>query len=163
MAAMAFGNCTCFVKSRQVSSREFGFKLGRNSAQLSLYSSFSLPSLQPITSRTAAQKQRPMGKQDFQNVPISFCFAVVTGGSLSSFHSYEMAAEAKRSQFKQKGRSMNSTGSGKSSTTVSRYFTRMMYCCHWHMQNLQWTSDWARSLNLIYFKIILAIQVNLFK
>ncbi|KAK2904754.1 hypothetical protein Q8A67_006553 [Cirrhinus molitorella] len=32
---------------------------------------------------------------------------------------YEMAAEAKRSQFKQKGRSMNSTGSGKSSTTVS--------------------------------------------
>ncbi|XP_016326088.1 sperm-specific antigen 2 homolog isoform X2 [Sinocyclocheilus anshuiensis] len=32
---------------------------------------------------------------------------------------YEMAAKAKRSQFKQKGRSMNSTGSGKSSTTVS--------------------------------------------
>lgn len=32
---------------------------------------------------------------------------------------YEIAAEAKRCQFKQKGRSMNSTGSGKSSTTVS--------------------------------------------
>ncbi|XP_050974736.1 protein ITPRID2 isoform X2 [Labeo rohita] len=32
---------------------------------------------------------------------------------------YDRAAEAKRSQFKQKGRSMNSTGSGKSSTTVS--------------------------------------------
>ncbi|XP_052462715.1 protein ITPRID2 isoform X1 [Carassius gibelio] len=32
---------------------------------------------------------------------------------------YEVAAKAKRSQFKQKGRSMNSTGSGKSSTTVS--------------------------------------------
>lgn len=32
---------------------------------------------------------------------------------------YEMPAKAKRSQFKQKGRSMNSTGSAKSSTTVS--------------------------------------------
>lgn len=32
---------------------------------------------------------------------------------------YEMHAKAKRSQFKQKGRSMNSTGSGKSSATVS--------------------------------------------
>ncbi|XP_051566044.1 protein ITPRID2-like isoform X2 [Myxocyprinus asiaticus] len=32
---------------------------------------------------------------------------------------YEMPAKAKRSQFKQKGRSMNSTGSGKSSGTVS--------------------------------------------
>ncbi|XP_065108302.1 protein ITPRID2 isoform X1 [Paramisgurnus dabryanus] len=32
---------------------------------------------------------------------------------------YELPAKDKRSQFKQKGRSMNSTGSGKSSTTVS--------------------------------------------
>ncbi|TRY88289.1 hypothetical protein DNTS_029034, partial [Danionella cerebrum] len=34
-------------------------------------------------------------------------------------NNFEMHAKAKRSQFKQKGRSMNSTGSGKSSTTVS--------------------------------------------
>ncbi|KAK7154511.1 hypothetical protein R3I94_007742 [Phoxinus phoxinus] len=41
------------------------------------------------------------------------------GSTKTEANGYEMPAKAKRSQFKQKGRSMNSTGSAKSSTTVS--------------------------------------------
>uniref|UniRef100_A0A671S627 Sperm-specific antigen 2-like n=1 Tax=Sinocyclocheilus anshuiensis TaxID=1608454 RepID=A0A671S627_9TELE len=57
---------------------------------------------------------------------LSFSFSLVStanhlqnSSAKPAANGYEIAAKAKRCQFKQKGRSMNSTGSGKSSTTVS--------------------------------------------
>ncbi|KAG9340992.1 hypothetical protein JZ751_020187 [Albula glossodonta] len=77
--------------------------------------------LQPIISRLVAPHRTRSGEQSPPNILLFLCRAVNYGETdhRSLFRSFGMLAQEKRTQFQQKGRSMNSTGSGKSNATVS--------------------------------------------